>query len=211
MNMRVLVVVAFIILTMIPLASAANVTMTLNAGFNLVAAPLNNILGPGVNGPTPVSTIDDYLYTIDDAAQGSCGTAYAWQGSTWLIHVYLTGLNNWAYDYSAGNWIVCSRDMSITFEGVPFPETTQLELTTGYNLISVPIHIGPRDIIRASDILAQANEQGVDASIMYNWNGAGYDIAVHQNGQVMGNNFRIENGHGYWLFTSNTGTVEISK
>jgi hypothetical protein len=205
MNMRVAVVLALVILTVTPLAYADKV-LQFNSGFNLVSMP--------VEGVAPFSA--EYFLTLIDFStpEGECTSMYNWMGSGWQVHPYMTGLYNFRLDAQKGYWVFCNdqvEDLSVTITGTPFPDTTTLDLTAGFNLISIPINIGARDVIRASDILAQANEQGVDARIMYNWNGAGYDIAVHQNGQVVGNNFRIENGHGYWLFTSNAGMVAISK
>jgi hypothetical protein len=204
MNMRVAVVLALVVLAVVPTVFADGV-LQLRPGFNLIGLPVDR----------GFAYAESLLSTIDfSTPEGECTSMYNWMGSGWQVHPYMTGLNNFVVEIDRGYWIFCNGAMggvSVPITGEKFPETAQLELTTGYNLINIPINIGPRDAIRASDILTQASEQGVDASIMYNWNGAGYDIAVHQNGQVVGNNFRIENGHGYWLFTSNAGTVTISK
>jgi hypothetical protein len=212
--MRKALVIGILFAVLLPMVLANAGSITVNPGFNLISLPgyVEHDIG---NGPGPVDEAATLNMIIDDLLQEkgiNAGVQYIYKfnGVTYSIYEALTQFNSFPIERDRSYWVYLPNTVpSNTILRFPLGELYEdqgtLNYNAGFTLASLPFNVGPRDDIRAADILRET-----DGRFLYFWNGVGWDVTMKLGDQYVGANAQLKNGQGFFLYTEQAGSVELS-
>jgi hypothetical protein len=160
------------------------VTRTLSAGWNLLALPLQ---------PQTALTAEALLDDIATHQGGSCSEAAQWSSGSWLSHIK-DQPDDFALALGQAYFVRCAgADFTWSLRGTPLAASVPVDLTTGWNLLSVPHPTG----LFAQEVLTGIGADGgtcseIDRWLSGAWNG---HLAV----MPAENNFAIVPNDGYFV------------
>ena len=179
------------VLAPIQIGPTISVTITLNAGWNLVALPLSpvaTITAPNVCAAINASTGAGTAIEIDKFVDGG-----------WVGH--RCGIPPNAYSLIAGQgyFVRVSKPTTWTVDGLPHDGKATHALQAGWNLIGLPGLAGRLDapsVLTSINSAASATGSGYAATEMDRWQSGGWE--GHLRGLPL-NKFGIEESRGYFV------------
>ncbi|MBP7687683.1 MAG: DUF362 domain-containing protein [Thermoflexales bacterium] len=163
-------------------ADAQVATLNLASGWNLLSLPLN-----------PIAPYTAQSALADITAQGGNSTEIdRWFNSGWNAYIRGLPFNNFAVTSGAGFFFKSTQASSWPLTGYAIQQASALALSTGWNLIALPVSAP----LTASSLLADINAQGGACTEIDRWWNGGWNAFI---GGLPFNNFAIENGRGYFV------------
>lgn len=168
--------------------------ISLNAGWNLIALPLE---------PTNAFKAQSLLNDINGQG-GVCDEIDRWINGGWDAHINGLPFNDFDILAGQGYFVKCSAPGTWTVEGQAVTSGVPLSLSAGWNLVGVPY---PASGYTAQSLLDGVEAQGGACTEIDRWLNGGWD--AHIDGLPF-NDFPIETDEGYFLRCTQNSTFTPS-
>jgi hypothetical protein len=185
------------------LPAESEVTVTLAAGYTLIAPPLN---------PSAPLTAEGLAQQINaQVPSPQCTSVIAYEGGAFVTHPAGTALNNFPIEKGKGYFVRCATAGAWKAKGYRFGVSRALvPVSSGYNLVGLPLEPGTAGKYTAESAAIEMNAQGGGATQLIRYDETAGQFVTHPVGTAL-QNFPLDPGRGYFLRCTKDSVWTVSR
>jgi hypothetical protein len=185
------------------LPAESEVTVTLAAGYTLIAPPLN---------PAAPLTAEGLAQQINaQVPSPNCTSVIGYKDGAFVTHPVGTALNNFPIEVGKGYFVRCAAAGTWKAKGYRFGVSCALvPLSSGYNLVGLPLEPQPAGKYTAESAGQELNAQGGGATQLIRYDEQTGQFATHPVGTAV-SNFTLDLGRGYFVRSTKSSSWTVNR